>query len=41
MINSKEIMNLVFFNQNGEDAIYNCTTKKIVESQNKDPDLKN
>ena len=40
MTNNKEAMNLVFVNCNKEDAIYPLTTKEIVESQNRHPDLK-
>ena len=34
--NSKESMNLVFANQNEEDAIYPLTTREIAEAQQQD-----
>ena len=37
---SKESMNLVFTNQNEEDAIYPLTTREIAEAQQQDNDLK-
>ena len=40
MTNNKEAMNLVFVNHHAEDAIYLLTTKEILESQNRDLDLK-
>ena len=33
-------MNLLCVNHNEEDVVYPLTTKGIVESQNRDPDLK-
>ena len=38
--NSKESMNLVFANQNKEDAIYPLTTREIAEAQQQDKNLK-
>ena len=38
--NSKESMNLVFANQNEEDAIYPLTTRETAEAQQQDNNLK-
>ena len=40
LANSKESMNLVFANQNKEDAIYPLTTREIAEAQQQDNNLK-
>ena len=37
--NNKESMNLVFANQNEEDAIYPLTTREIAEAQQQDKNL--
>ena len=40
MAYSKEYMNVVFANQNKEDAIYPLTTREIAEAQQQDSNLK-
>jgi hypothetical protein len=37
----QESMNLVFANQDDEDAIYPLTTREIADAQKHDPELKN